>query len=81
MTLSERVLQLLARDRRSSLCDVSDYMDDFQRQKEMTAQSLPSKRSFFLTEAEEELTIADSAFSIRSIVAFLRVLSSLDGAI
>ena len=28
---------------------LSDYMDDFQRQKEMTAHASPSKRSFFLT--------------------------------
>ena len=36
-------------DRWSGFCDLSDYMDDFQRQKEMTAHASPSKRSFFLT--------------------------------
>ena len=39
MTLSE-VLQLLAVIGGAAFCDVSDYMDDFQQQKEMTASAL-----------------------------------------
>ena len=39
MTLSE-VLQLLAVIGGAVFCDVSDYMDDFQQQKEMTAPEL-----------------------------------------
>ena len=47
-------------------------MDDFQRQKEMTAHALRKQAVILYTtdSPDEELTIAVSTFSIRSIVYF-----------
>ena len=53
MTLSE-VIQLLALIGGAVFCDLSDYMDDFQRQKEMTASALRNQAVILFDLTPEE---------------------------